>query len=231
MRTRWWLWAGIGSAAAAVVFGVLLVLDLTSSAPSPLRLPQVTGAHSTSATGALSGRWSVTTGSQVGYRVHEVLFGLDHVAVGLTKQVTGAMVVSGGRVAAADFTVRMGSVKSGVAGRDVTWRDFIMDTGKYPTATFRLTRPIDLGNPPPTGEVVREEAVGDLTLRGVTRPVRFRIAGERLPGGTIDLRAAIPIRFSEWHIPDPSFAVAKVGGSGTLEVLLHLARAGSGGGS
>lgn len=227
VRTRWWLWAGIASAAAALVFGVLLVLDLTSSTPAPLRLPQVTGAHAVSgAAGAVSGTWSVTSGSQVGYRVHEVLFGFDHVAVGVTDRVTGGMVISGTRVVAADFSVQMASVRSGVAGRDVTWRDFIMNTGRYPRATFHLTRAIAIGHLPPIGEVVRAEAVGDLTLRGVTRSIRFGIAGERLANGAIDLQTAIPIRFAEWHIPNPSFAVAKVGGSGTLEVLLHLARSG-----
>ena len=229
VRTRWWLWAGIGSAAVALVFAVLLVLDLTSSTPAPLRLPQFTGAQSASAAGALSGRWSVTSGSQVGYRVKEVLFGFDHVAVGRTKRVTGAMAVSGDRVVAAEFTARMASVESGVAGRDVAWRDFIMNTGKYPTATFRLTRAIELGALPSTGEVLHEEAVGDLTLRGVTRPIRFPIAGERLASGAIDLQAAIPIRFAEWHIPNPSFAITKVSNSGTMEVLLHLARAARGG--
>lgn len=228
-RTRWWLWAGIGSAAAALVFAVLLVLDLTSPTPAALSLPQVTGSRSTLAAGALSGRWSVTSGSQVGYRVHEVLFGFGHVAVGRTKRVSGAMAVSGDRVVAADFTAQMASVQSGVAGRDVAWRDFIMNTGKYPRATFRLTRAIDLGHLPTTGEVVHEEAVGDLTLRGVTRLIRFPIAGERLAGGTIDLQAAIPIRFSEWHIPNPSFAITKVSNSGTMEVLLHLDRYGAGG--
>jgi hypothetical protein len=29
---------------------------------------------------------------------------------------------------------------------------------------------------------------------------------------------------SDWHIPNPSFAVAQVGNGGTLEVLLQLVR-------
>ncbi len=213
------------SAAGAVLFAVLLVADLTSSAPARLQLPRVSGAQSASvAAGPLGGRWDVAKGSQVGYRVYEILFGFHHVAVGRTSRVTGGLVISGSQVVAADFTVAMATVQSGVAGRDVTWRDFIMNTGRYPHASFRLTRAIDIGRTPRIGQVVRDQAVGELTIRGVTRSVRFVIAGERLTVGTLDLQAAIPITFSEWHIPNPSFAVAKVGRSGTLELLLHLDR-------
>jgi hypothetical protein len=44
-----------------------------------------------------------------------------------------------------------------------------------------------------------------------------------VPGG-IDVNAEIPVTFSRWRIPNPSFVVAKVGDGGTVEVLLHLVR-------
>jgi hypothetical protein len=35
---------------------------------------------------------------------------------------------------------------------------------------------------------------------------------------------ALTIRFGLWDIPNPSFVVARVGSTGTLDVLLHLVR-------
>jgi len=40
--------------------------------------------------GPVSGAWTVTTGSQAGYRVQEILFGQSHTAVGRTSKVTAA---------------------------------------------------------------------------------------------------------------------------------------------
>src|SRR6266511_1167899 len=47
------------------------------------------------ASGTVSGDWKVSSGSQAGYRVNEVLFGQDHEAVGRTSQVTGQMAIPG----------------------------------------------------------------------------------------------------------------------------------------
>ncbi|MBO0692780.1 MAG: YceI family protein, partial [Acidimicrobiaceae bacterium] len=109
------------------------------------------------------------------------------------------------------------------AGRNVAFHDFILKTGTYPHASFRLVHPISLGTDPADRTVVSEPAVGDLTLRGVTRRVAFTVKAERL-GARIDVNAQIPIRFGLWHIPNPSFAIAQVGDTGTIEVLLHLER-------
>jgi polyisoprenoid-binding protein YceI len=163
----------------------------------------------------------VTTGSQAGYRVQEILLGLHHTAVGRTSKVSGGMIISGTTVDAADFKVDMAAVTTDAAGRNVQFHDYILKTGTYPSATFRLTEPIQLGSVPGDSQVVTEPATGNFTLRGVTRPVTFTIEAERVTGG-IDLNAEIPIHFALWKIPNPSFAVAKVGNTGTIEVLLHL---------
>ena len=96
-----------------------------------------------------------------------------------------------------------------------------METYHYSHADFRLTRPIQVGPLPPVGKVATEEATGLLTLRGVTRQVSFPVRAERVAGG-IDVMAEIPITFSVWHIPNPSFAIAQVGSTGLIEVLLHV---------
>lgn len=227
---RRWLLAGIVVLLAALGFAVLALLRiLNQTAPPPLALPPAKGiisgppVHST-----ISGTWRVGPGSQAGFRVQEILFGRHHTAVGRTSKVTGGIVISGTTVNAADFTVDMQSVTTDAAGRNVAFHDFILKTGSYPHATFQLLDPISLGAVPEEGRVVTEHAVGALTLRGVTRTVAFSVKAERL-GSQVDVNAEIPIHFGLWHIPNPSFAIAKVGDTGTVEVLLRLERHGASG--
>jgi polyisoprenoid-binding protein YceI len=98
-----------------------------------------------------------------------------------------------------------------------------MDTVAYPDGYFTLTRAIDLGRVPAERKVVDADAVGRLTLRGQTRTVSFPLRLERYGNG-VDANGALTIRFGLWDIPNPSFVVARVGSTGTLDVLLHLVR-------
>lgn len=217
-------WAIVALVAAGVVLvgGPWIFFNVVESpTPSKLALPAVKGAPTSVAPGPVSGTWTVGPGSQAGYRVQEQLFGQSHTAVGRTSKVTGGMVISGTEVTAADFTVDMASIRSDTRSRDAQFNGFIMDTANHPTGSFRLTRAVQLGQVPPVGRTVSVPATGDLTLRGVSRPVTFTLRAERLDGA-IDVNAEIPVTYSRWHIPNPSFAVAKLGSTGTIEVLLHL---------
>jgi len=216
---------GIAAILAALLFGALaLIRILNGSTPAPLALPPAKGIISGPPVHSpISGTWTVTSGSEAGFRVQEILLGQHHTAVGRTPKVTGGIRISGTTVDAADFTVDMQSVTTDAAGRNVAFHDFILKTGSYPDANFHLVHPISLGSNPPEGKVVAEHAVGAFTLRGVTRTVAFNLQAERLPTG-VEINARIPIRFGLWHIPNPSFAVAQVGNTGTIEVLLHLKR-------
>lgn len=219
-----WVVVALVITAAVLIGGPYVYFDLIEgSPPARLHLPPAAGVSPGTVTpGPVSGTWVVSSGSVAGYRVDELLFGQTHTAVGRTSQVSGGIVISGTEVTAADFTVHMSSVKSDQGSRDVQFRGFIMDTADHPDGTFRLTSPVRLDGIPAVGRQVTAQAVGDLTLRGVRRSVTFTLAAERLSAGAIDVNAEIPIRFSLWHIPNPSFAVAQLGSTGTVEVLLHL---------
>ena len=226
-----WVAVALAVTAAVLIGGPYVFFDLfEGTPPARLHLPSAAGVPAGPVTpGPVSGTWAVSTGSQAGYRVNELLFGQTHTAVGRTSKVTGGMVISGTEITAADFTVNMASVKSDQGSRDVQFRGFIMRTADYPTSSFRLTSPIQMGAVPGVGRTITEQAVGDLTMRGVQRSIAFTLAAERLADGAIDINAEIPIRFADWHIPNPSFAVAQVGSTGTLEVLLQMVAANSSG--
>ncbi len=226
-----WLVAGVAVVAAVAVGGPFAYIHFVESkAPSPLSLGKSSSSaqpvSSTSSTPSsfvsLAGTWTAASGSEVGYRVQEVLFGQQHTAVGRTSSVTGHLTIQGTTVTAGTLSAAMATVASDQSQRDAQFRGRIMDTGAYPTATFTLTRTIALA-PVPASGVTRSYTVhGNLTLRGKARPVTFQLAA-RQTTGTIKLSGSIPVVFADWGIPNPSFAgVVATQDHGVLEFLLTL---------
>jgi polyisoprenoid-binding protein YceI len=173
-------------------------------------------------TGA-DGVWSVAADSTLGYRVQEVLGGIDVEGAGRTSDVTGSLTIAGTQATAAEFTVQMASITSDSDRRDGQFRGRIMSVDQFPTATFVLTAPIDFGAVPAEGESLTATATGDLTLRGVTRSVTFDVEA-KLEGGRIGVLGSIPILFSDYSIPDPSNGFAVVKDNGLLEFVLIFDR-------
>src|SRR5580700_982260 len=229
-RLVWWL---AGAAAAVVILAVggafLYIHVISGPAPAPLTLKPASGSSSPaspgdSAASSVSGTWKITTGSVVGYRVKEVLVGQSQTAVGRTSTITGDVTISGTTVTAAGFTVQMATIKSDESERDVQFRGRIKDTAAYPTGTLKLTRPIALGALPAAGVVKTYTATADLTLHGQTRPVTFPLSAERT-SSEIEVSGSIPVLFSRWDIPNPSFTgFVTTQNHGVLEFLLKLAR-------
>jgi len=226
---RRWRWLAIGVAVVAVlaVGGPFVYIHLVEDdAPKPLAVtsssPGAQASGSTGSTGAaagIDGTWKAASGSQAGYRVDEVLFGQNSVAVGRTSQVSGQLAIQGTTVSAADLTVDLSSVQSDRAQRDNQFRGRIMDTATWPTASFKLASPIQLGSVPAQGATVGAKATGQLTLRGTTRTVTTDLTARR-SGGSIQVSGQIPIAFSDWGIPNPSFGPVTTEDHGTIEYLV-----------
>ncbi len=220
-RIKWVVGAVGGLAVLAVAGPAFFFHVVEGNPPARLSLPPALDAAGPLVAGPVTGTWRVSTGSQAGYRVDEILLGQHHTAVGRTSKVNGGVIISGTTVTAADFSVDLGSVKSDQPSRDAQFDGYIMKTYAHPNGNFRLTQPIQLGQIPPPGQIITAEATGQLTLRGTTRTVTFALKAERV-GASLDINAEIPITFSLWHIPNPSFAVTEVGKTGVIEVLLRL---------
>jgi len=220
-----WLAVAVGSAVLLVVGAPYAYIHfIEGAAPAPLALSSPSGTAPSSGESNIpsDGTWKITTGSIVGYRVQEVLFGQTNTAVGRTRSITGSMTVQGTTVTAARFTVDMTTVTSDQARRDEQFNGRIMETNIYPTATFKLIKPIRLRSIPRGGAERPYPATGDLTLHGVTRTVRFRVTG-RLTGSKIQVVGSMPVTFADYHIQNPSFAgVVTTQDHGTLEFELNL---------
>jgi polyisoprenoid-binding protein YceI len=175
----------------------------------------------------VAGTWKVTTGSVVGYRVNEVLLGQNTTAVGRSSDVTGHLTISGGTssgstATAATFTVAMDTIHSDKSQRDAQFDGRIMDVAKYPTGTFALTQPIDLGTLPANGAVKDYTAHGNLTLHGTTKAVTFTLAVE-VKNGQVEVQGDIPVLFSDYNVQNPSLGgFVTTQDHGILEFLLVL---------
>ncbi len=209
-------------ATSAPTSGTTAAPDTTSPAPG-------TTAPSTTATPievapADGSLWEIADGSELGYRVTEVLFGIDTEGVGRTEQITGSLVIDGTQVAEAAFEVDVASIESDDSRRDNQFRGRIMSTDQFPTADFVLTEPIELGTEAIEGATVATTATGELTLRGVTNPVTFDVTAE-LTNGRIGVLGNIPVVFADYEIANPSVPGITTEDDGLLEFVLVFAPA------
>lgn len=173
--------------------------------------------------GELSGTWSITDGSEVGYRVKEVLGGVDTEGVGRTDAVTGTLTIEGTSIIGAYFEVEVATITSDSTRRDSQFAGPIMETSVHPTASFRLTRPIELAELPAPGTTITAQAVGELTLHGVTREVSFEVSA-RVDNGVVGVLGAIEVLFGDYDIDNPSNAFVTTGDDGLIEFVLAFAR-------
>ena len=216
---RRWIAAGVAGLVVLLVLAVGLFIKHQPS-PAPLVLPAggTSGQH-----GPLDGRWEVTAGSLAGFRVQETALGMSNDTVGRTSAVTGAVVVSVGRLTSAAVRVDLTAVT--VNGKPQPQFAKSLDTRRYPEATFVLDQPVTLGSAFASGATIRVTAIGRLELNGISRPVTVTVSGRR-DGTALQVAGSIPVTFSTWDITGPSGYgfLASLANHGVVEFLLILHR-------
>jgi len=234
--------------AAAIVFVVIALggaaygiwyLFLQPSGPAAVAdatlAPVPSAAAAKALSGGTDGTWQVdtsigsfadSTGSFVGYRVQEELASIGaNTAVGRTPNVTGTLTISGTKVTDAEITADLTALQSNDQRRDGQLDRQGIQTGTYPTATFKLTSPIEVGSVPADGQEINATATGQLTLHGVTKDVQIALKA-RLSGSVIQVTGSLPIAFSDYGIEKPnSFAVLSIADQGTMELQLFFTKA------
>ena len=155
-------------------------------APAPFTIagarsgtPSSSTPSATQPTAPIDGTWQVGPGSLVGYRVKADLVGglLDQTAVGRTDDVSGQLTITGQVVTSAKLTADLRTLQSDSSKRDGQVQTRILETARFPTATFELTSPIALPLRADVGVVTTQRATGNLTIHGVTRQVTFELEG------------------------------------------------------
>jgi polyisoprenoid-binding protein YceI len=171
------------------------------------------------------GSFSDFTGTFVGYRVNETLAGNKaNTAVGRTPQVIGTLVLDGSTITKVEISADLTELVSDDSRRDGQLRDQAIQTSTFPDATFKLTRPIDLGAVPADGATFDVEAIGELTIHGVTNAIRIPLHAV-LAGDVVTVTGSIEIQFADYSIEQPrSFFVLSIEDHGTMELQVHFRR-------
>jgi polyisoprenoid-binding protein YceI len=205
---------------------ILIYTNVINDSPSKLDTGDLSVAlgSTPASTAGFDGDWAPTSDSQFGYRVDEVLAGVNTTAVGRSNEISGKMTIEGTSVPVVDVEVKVASITSDQPRRDNQFTGRIMSVDQFPTASFKLTQPIELGSIPAEGEEVKATATGNLTLRGVTKPVTFDVTA-KVSGGKIGVLGSIPVLFSDYGIDNPSFGAIKTKDNGLIEFVLVFDRA------
>jgi polyisoprenoid-binding protein YceI len=245
-RNRKTLFIVAGVVGLVIVIGIgTLVWYLNQPVPEEVSIEAAVEDVATTVPGAttpppsepngLDGAWSVdtsigefsfedATSSFVGFRIQEVLATVGATtAVGRTPVVSGSFVLSGAIITETMIEADMAEIVTNASRRDRAVQR-ALDTGTFPTATFTLTDPIDLGVIPNEGEPVSATAVGELTIKGVTQPIEIPLEAQ-LVGDLIAIVGAVDVTFDDWGISVPSAPiVASVEDHGVLELQLFFTR-------
>ena len=169
------------------------------------------------------------TGNAARYRVREQLVGHDlpNDAVGETAKLTGALSIdSSGKVIrdASKFTVDAGSFVSDKNRRDGFVRGRLLEADEYPTIVFVPTDVRGVSLPLPTSGSRDIEMTGDLTVRGVTRPTKWKGTAEFKNGGVAG-SASTAFTFDDMQLEQPRVPVLlSVADSIKLEINFNLVR-------
>ena len=198
----------------------------TTVAPAGSEAPTTSAATTDTTAPApdgFDGDWVPTTASEFGYRVDEVIAGVNVTAVGRSNEIDGLLTIEGTQVTVVDIEVLVENITSDDSRRDSQFRGRIMNADEFPTAEFVLTEPIELGEIPAPGEQVTAEANGELTLRGTTNPVTFELTAEAT-ADRIGVLGSIPVVFEDYGIPNPSFGAITTEDNGLVEFVLVFQR-------
>lgn len=166
------------------------------------------------------------SGTFVGFRVNENLSSIGSTtAVGRTPAVSGSITIDGTQLTEATFEADMTAITTNESRRDDRVQDALA-TDQFPTATFVLTEPVDLGDAAAEGGPVAATAVGDLTIHGVTQSVEIPLEAQLASNGQIVVTGSMAIVFGDYDVAVPTAPiVVSADDHGILEVQLFLDRA------
>ena len=167
--------------------------------------------------------------SEARYRVREQLAGVQFPsdAVGATKAFTGTIVGRLDGTIVSDqslFQVDLRTLKSDESIRDNFITRNVLETNRFPYATFVPTSAPGLPLSLPSSGEVAFKLIGNLTIRDVTKPVTWDVSG-KVNGNTATGQASTTFTFEDMNLTQPHVArVLSIVDSIRLELDLTLQR-------
>jgi polyisoprenoid-binding protein YceI len=238
MRTRIVVIATAALALVALAGGGAYVYFFSGLRTSPAQLgltttPTATSSPATSA--SLTGRWTIASGSVVGYRVKELFVGQSskHEAVARTSTVSGGLIVggdsSGYTVSAAMLTAGLADLHSvdSVAGRNVTQRDGVVsrqiDIQQFPTATLNVVSASVPGTV--ASQQVDVTVAAKLTIHGVTKDVTVK-ARAQVVAGKVEIAGSTSIDMNDYGVSPPQVGFVTVDSAVLIEFDIFMTKTG-----
>jgi polyisoprenoid-binding protein YceI len=150
-------------------------------------------------------------GNEARYRVREQLAGVDfpNDAVGVTRDITGRLTIGAdGKVVPAEskLVVNVAALKSDKDRRDGYLRRNTLQSDQYPTVML-VPKAID-GLPAtlPTAGPLTFQLVGDLTVRGVTKPTLWQVTA-KAENGVYRGSASTRFTFDDFRMTQPKVRI------------------------
>ena len=234
---------------AIAAFLIVYFVIFPTSSPKPFKLTPTASSSASGATGSsgasgasastgaavsagssLAGTWKIASGSEAGYRVREKLAFLpaESDAVGRTSQITGQAVFSeAGKtvtVTSASFTIAVNTLKSDRSMRDEKIHEIGLESSRYPTATFQLSKPLSLPAEALSGKIVHIPVTGVVNLHGTSKTETIPLEMS-LSAAAVQAVGSLTFPWSEFNMTAPSVGgFVNVSEKATMEFELHLQR-------
>jgi len=160
--------------------------------------------------------------SQAQFQIDEILAGSPNTVVGITKAVAGEIRLDPARPSASHVgpvTIETGTLATDNSFRNRAISNFILESGKYPLATFTPTALAGMPESVTVGEAFSFTITGDLTLRDITQSVTFDVTVTAQAADRISGIATTTVRRADFALTIPS--VPQVAGV-SEEVLLEF---------
>ena len=153
-------------------------------------------------------RLELQSSSKACYIAHEQLVGrkLPNQTVGSTRAVAGAIVLDGSNSVKADqskLVLTLTSFESDDGQRDGAVSRMFRTA---PSAEFVVRQVSGLPSAFPNSGTVKFQLVGDMTIKGVTKPVTWDVDAQ-FDGGSVNGSATTAIKFSDFGMPTPKTAL------------------------
>ena len=215
------------------------VVDEPAAAPTPTAVqtaaePEAQPTAGVAAEG-VDGEWVIdtsvaefdydeSTGTFVGFRVEEELASIGSTtAVGRTPLVSGSITIDGETVTSVTVEADMTGVITDDSRRDRAIQS-ALGTRSFPTAIFSLTEPIDLGDDPGSGDPITTTAVGELTVKDITRTVEIALEAQ-LVDDTVVVVGSTEVVFADYDVSVPQVPIVlSAEDHGTVELQLFFTR-------
>lgn len=218
----------------AIVLSVLLALVPTLysvAMGSGVKTEPLDASDAKPATTEVDGYWNVVHGkgrntSAAGFTFDEILPSDARSTSGTSYDVNGFVTVTNKAITAGKVSVNLEALQSDTDKRDSNVRRTILETDKYPEATFEVTKPADVSQLPDDGTPAKVELTGNLTIHGQTHELTHSFDAVR-DGDAVIVSGTVPLRRMDFGVTSYEFLAAKIAETGELNIRLYLEKSDS----